>query len=93
LIATSIHPGDPLLLVREPDNTYDQNAILVMVRVAESPTRVIMPNRQGGKLYRLGYVPAPLAAGLAPLMDAGTKLKATFRGGTGFNLNVEVHYV
>lgn len=49
--------GDPLVLVREPDNNYDENAIKV--------TTI------GG--VQLGYIKAKLAEGIAPLMDKGSK--------------------
>lgn len=48
---------DPVMLVREPDNDYDKNAIQVV--------------DAGGDV--LGYVPRDLAADLAPLMDNGAK--------------------
>ncbi|MBI9084470.1 MAG: HIRAN domain-containing protein [Desulfobacterales bacterium] len=49
-------------LVREPDNPHDSNAI----RVAYL-----------GEIF-MGYVPAPLAATLAPLMDQGREFIAEF---------------
>ncbi|MBI9085594.1 MAG: HIRAN domain-containing protein [Desulfobacterales bacterium] len=49
-------------LIREPANPHDSNAI----RVAYL-----------GEIF-MGYVPAPLAATVAPLMDQGRKLVAEF---------------
>ncbi|MBI9085263.1 MAG: HIRAN domain-containing protein [Desulfobacterales bacterium] len=49
-------------LIREPANPHDSNAIRVALF---------------GKIF-MGYIPAPLAATLAPLMDQGRKLVAEF---------------
>ncbi|HEY7632113.1 MAG TPA: HIRAN domain-containing protein [Thermoleophilaceae bacterium] len=48
-------PGEPLVLRRDPDNEYDENAIAVDAR--------------GGE--QLGWVPRELAAELARELDAG----------------------
>ena len=48
--------GDSLVLVRQPDNPKDANALLVR-------------NSAGDKL---GFLPAPLAAHLSPELDGGT---------------------
>lgn len=55
--------GLTALLVRNPDNAYDANAIEV-----HAPAT--------GKM--IGHLPAPLAARLAPEMDAGEKFLAEF---------------
>jgi hypothetical protein len=52
--------GDPVYLVREPDNPADPNAVMVLLR-------------QG---YQIGYVPREEAEKLAPLLDAGYKQRA-----------------
>ena len=60
--------GSKLHLLREPENEYDPNAILIQLSV-----------RKGTHFLDLGYVPKEQAAIWAPMMDAGVKLKATFR--------------
>jgi len=50
------------ILVREPDNPFDSNAIKVTV----------------SGLVFLGYLPREIAAELAPLMDAGKHFTASF---------------
>jgi len=49
-------------LVREPDNSYDQNAIKVALFGH----------------FEFGYIPRPIANELAPLMDAGRHLEAEY---------------
>ncbi|MBR1373716.1 HIRAN domain-containing protein [bacterium] len=51
-------------LQREADNKTDKNAIKVLVSV------------NGSAAYHLGYIPAELAAVLAPLMDKIGEIKA-----------------
>jgi hypothetical protein len=48
-----LSPGDPIRLVREPKNRYDRNAIVVL-----GPTDDV-----------IGYVPAPIAGWMAPILD------------------------
>lgn len=77
-------PGDtPLLLVREPENEYDQNAVMVCLppgwQAALSPeglrelqeivtlTGNEWPSDE--EMFQLGYVPKALAAEMAPKMD------------------------
>ena len=55
-------PGDAVVLVREPSEPHDPNAIRVLVSDATSPD-------QG--LVNLGYIPKDLSAVWAPLMDSG----------------------
>lgn len=50
--------GEPLVLVREPDNQYDPNAIQV--------------HTEDGCF--IGFVPKAVAARFAPLIDAGTEV-------------------
>jgi hypothetical protein len=64
--------GERVWFVREPDNEYDANAIVINTDDEEA----------------LGYVPRDIAADLAPLLDAGAKQDArvkklieTSRGG------------
>lgn len=53
-----ISKGERVRLVREKDNSYDENAI-----------RVDMPFYYGSKI---GYIPRPLASLWAPIIDSGT---------------------
>ena len=53
-VVATLKVGDRMALRREPDNQKDPNAICVQT--------------MGGE--KAGYVPAPLAARLAPIMDA-----------------------
>jgi hypothetical protein len=50
------------ILIREPDNPYDPNAIAVSL----------------GGIWHMGYVPSGFAAELAPLIDAGKIFEAEF---------------
>ena len=58
-------------LERENTNTYDVNAIKVLVHVGT------------GDKYHLGFLPKDLAALLAPLLDKGIQLAARFKSVTG----------
>lgn len=51
-------PSLPVVLIRNPDNKFDVNAIEVHVPAL-------------GRDGMIGHVPAPLAARLAPRLDAG----------------------
>lgn len=53
--------GDTLTLEREPDNTHDANAVLVL----------------GDGDCEIGYVPREDAQAMAPLLDAGAEAEAT----------------
>ena len=57
-------------LEREADNQYDPNAIKVQVSVT------------GGE-YKMGYMPKAMAALLAPIMDMGITLAASWKAVTG----------
>ena len=54
-------------LERETGNEYDNNAVKVITTV------------QGKGSYTIGYLPRLLAAIIAPLIDAGKAVKATFK--------------
>lgn len=56
-------PGRPLLLMRDPHDVYDPNAIMVIL--AE-------PSRK----RKIGYLPPGLAKEVAPYMDAGVNVIA-----------------
>jgi hypothetical protein len=56
------------VLTREPQNEYDENAILIN-----------LPVRNGKHFLDLGYMPRELAAEIAPQIDSGIEFKTTFR--------------
>ena len=60
-----------MTLEREADNTYDTNAVKVLVNVGD------------GDKYNMGYIPRDLAAILAPVLDKGIELMAHFKKVTG----------
>ena len=54
-------------LARESANEYDNNAIAVVVSVQDKGS------------YTVGYLPRMIAATIAPLIDAGKAVRATFK--------------
>lgn len=62
-LMAELQEGDELLLVREPDNMYDQLAILVL----------------DAKKRKLGYIPRRKNEVVARLMDAGKRFYAQVR--------------
>ena len=50
------------ILIREPDNPHDPNAVAVSL----------------GGVWHMGFIPRNLAAELAPLMDTGKEFDAEF---------------
>jgi len=86
-----IPAGTPVLLRRQPDNPHDPNAIEVSIRRADVEEDVLPAPGPDGVLhpvYKLGMVPAKRgmrdgapfnwAAFLAPIMDRGETVAATF---------------
>ena len=68
--------GDRLLLVRQPDNPYDGNAVEVRWR--------------NGRLL-LGHLPRKIAAQIAPMLDAGSAVRCfAMNSGTGAGWSVWV---
>lgn len=65
-LVARLRQGGPLTLVREPDNKYDKNAVLVT-----TPSKNLVGEI---KLTKLGYLPSGLAAEIAPVMDAGIRV-------------------
>lgn len=61
--AAGLTTGDPVVLIRDPTNAYDPNAIEV----------------QTVDGYELGYIAREVARSLAPLMDEGAETDATLR--------------
>jgi hypothetical protein len=55
-----------ITLEREAGNEYDANAVAVVVTVTDKGS------------YHIGYLPRVLAAAVAPLIDAGKAVRATF---------------
>ena len=64
----ALRPGEALRLAREPQNEHDPNAL-----------RVDLADPAPGYAGKLGYIPAPQAAWLATLVDAGYPLTARVR--------------
>ena len=60
-----------ITLQRESRNTYDSNAIFVLVSV------------NGSKAYKMGYIPAAVAALLSEVIDNITEIKASLQTITG----------
>jgi len=60
---------EPCMIVPEPENKYDPNALAVWVSLK-------------GERYHVGYVPREIAAEIAPLLE-GEKVIATLRGIVG----------
>ena len=58
-------------LQRERRNTYDSNAIAVLVSV------------NGSKAYKMGYVPAAVASILSGVIDKVTEIRASLQAITG----------
>jgi hypothetical protein len=63
-IRNFLRAGQRVLLIREPDNSHDPNAIRIGVR------------RWEGRPFDLGFVPREIAAGAAPIMDKPHKYVA-----------------
>lgn len=60
--------GTVVRLVREPSNPHDANAIAVSIR---NPILGLIP-----RWSKMGHLKAPLAARLAPKLDAGLSIDA-----------------
>lgn len=85
--------GLALVLRREPGNQYDANAIEVLLERRALAAAGYRPP-DGREIYKLGHVPAKdgTAAWLAPLLDAGHPITATFhRHGNATGLWIELH--
>jgi len=62
-------PGQRLLLMRQPTNKHNANAVAVIGQVRR-------PLSLDSDRVQLGYLPRQLAAEIAPVMDAGIKVIA-----------------
>lgn len=60
-----------ITLQRETQNTYDTNAIAVLVSV------------NGSKAYKIGYIPAAVVAILSGVVDKVTEIRASLQAITG----------
>ena len=60
-----------ITLQRESRNTYDSNAIAVLVSV------------NGSRFYKMGYIPAAIASILSGVIDNITEIKASLQAITG----------
>lgn len=65
--AGNFHPGEPVRLVREPENPYDRNAVAVYDATGQ---------------YLAAYVNKQKARTLAKLIDSGTEIEAISIRGT-----------
>lgn len=63
-----VNRASRFILMREPENKFDDNAIMVKLSV-----------KNGQHTPELGYVPKDIAADIAPMIDSGIEFKATFR--------------
>lgn len=66
-----LKPEDLVELVREPDNAYDENAIMVMAQSVRDSANFDL---------HIGYVAREIAETVAPLMDGGMPLRASIFG-------------
>lgn len=76
----ALHPGDPLVLRREPDNPHDPHAVKVLTASGA----------------HIGYLNARVASRLAPSIDTGARYAAavsqiTGGGDRSFGVNIYVH--
>ena len=68
IIRKHVKNGMPVLLLREPTNPHDPNAIAVLISVPR------MFGLLGNSQVQIGYIKASAAKGLAAKMDSGTKV-------------------
>ena len=92
IIRQHCHPGDPVWLVREPNNAHDRNAI--QVRINKKVFWIFDSSEQ------IGYISASLAAEFASQIDRGLHISASISNITGgengkslgVNILVKKHY-
>jgi single-stranded-DNA-specific exonuclease len=92
LVSKHAFEGCTVTLVREPQNQYDSNAILVTIPKKGSKT---------GEMVEIGYVDKENAAYIAPKIDNGQVVECQIRhltGGTnghniGINLDITVYNI
>lgn len=81
---------DQLMLVREPENEHDKNAIKVYMKDFLQPELV---------RHHIGYIPKATAGGLVKVMDEGKEVKclvSEITGGTegkeNYGCNILIEY-
>lgn len=72
IIRRRCRDGAPVDLERDPRNTHDPSAIRVYLTGGSRLSRFLL----GGQKAQIGFLKAPLAARLAPLMDRGVTVTA-----------------
>jgi len=91
-LCAALRPGAALIAVREPQNEFDPNAIRVIVTSAEvlaqsdSATLTTLCAEYGFSLddirdaesWHLGYIPAAIAATIAPRIEIGVDYPGQF---------------
>ncbi len=78
---------DALIIVREPENPYDENALKVLIDTGMGETKEEMVDA--------GYIPRNLAKTLAPQIDAGKHIMVHnyfIIGGGEKNLGILLEY-
>ncbi|MHC1739710.1 MAG: HIRAN domain-containing protein [Anaerolineaceae bacterium] len=78
IIRNFAREGSELVLIREPINKYDKNAIGVWL-----PVQTIFSTKQ----YQLGYLESRAAEELAPIIDKGGKVTAKITSLSGEDQN------
>lgn len=73
LVLDKTHAGDVVLLMLEPENKYDPNAIAVWVYYGN-----------GNGLRQIGYIPREIAAEIAPAIEGESLLGKVFEITGGF---------
>lgn len=73
-IIRNCRKGDELMLLREPSNPYDVNAIKVCV--PKKPSFLSRLLRRKPVLSQLGYLSEYVASRIVPLMDEGVHVQA-----------------
>lgn len=74
-IVSFVKKGMPAVLIREPDNKFDKNAVGVWVEASSCLF--------GKANHQIGYLDARLAGELAPLLDSGIPVEAEVVDTTG----------
>jgi hypothetical protein len=76
-VAKSLSVGEELVLVREPNNEHDANAIKVCTKIKSM--------LWGTKEVKIGYIEKEVAQRAAKYLDAGIKLTAVVEKITAFD--------
>ena len=73
IVRRHCRPGDSVLLVREPNNPHDKDAIAVFVPVPR------LFGLLGSSNAQIGYIKAGTADSLAKKLDSGVRVVATVK--------------